>query len=72
VIDSPSITCGRCRTTSTLEDWKGPVGAELTANRFQCPKCAWAFERRVAMRYGQHVIKCQSVDPELALVGGGR
>jgi len=60
------------RPLSRLDQWKGPAGAELPPNRFQCPKCAWAFERRVAIRYGQTVVRCVAVDPELSLAGGVR
>ena len=68
----PSITCGRCAASAPLDKWKGPAGAELPANRFQCPACSWAFERRVVIRYEQHVVRCVAVDPELSLVGGAR
>lgn len=70
VILDPSITCGRCAATSPLDRWKGPAGAEFPPNRFQCPKCAWSFERRLVVRHGQHVIRCVAVDPELSLAGG--
>ena len=69
MIIEPSITCGRCAATAPLDQWKGPAGAELPPNRFQCPRCSWAFERRVVFRSGLNVIRCIAVPPELPLGG---
>ena len=64
----PSITCGVCSTTSPLLDWKGAEGAELRSNRYQCPRCSYAFERRLLSdRYGIPRIHLKRVDAELAL-----
>lgn len=71
MILDPSITCGRCSETSQIDQWKGAPGAELPANRFECPKCSCAFERRAVIYHGEHRLALVPVDSELPLAGGG-
>lgn len=64
----PTITCGQCRKTSSLAAWKGPTGAEHQANRFQCPSCHAAWERRMETdRWGRSAMQWVPVDAELPL-----
>ena len=43
-----SITCGQCGATSTIDEWTTTaVAGELPRNMYQCPKCRYAFERRM-------------------------
>ncbi len=42
-----NITCANCGKTADVDNWTTrPVTGELPRNRFQCPSCNWAFERR--------------------------
>jgi hypothetical protein len=69
-VNEPVITCGRCAASAPLDQWKGLAGAELPANRFQCPACSWAFERRATRnKYGFPNINLVTVDSELPLAG---
>jgi len=36
-----TITCGRCKQTSTFVDWSG------SWNLFRCPNCGYTFRRKV-------------------------
>lgn len=65
-----TVTCAKCGAPSSLAAWKGPKGAELPSNKFQCPVCTWAFERRPGVKRGLHVVECVEIDRELPLAGG--
>lgn len=68
----PTITCGMCCKTSSLEAWKGPAGAKHPANRFQCPSCHAAWERRMKTdSWGRSAMQWVQVDAELPLTGRG-
>jgi hypothetical protein len=70
-VSDVTITCAKCAAVSPFDSWKGPRGAELPPNRFQCPRCAWAFERKPKTdRWGSHRIALTPVNPELPLAGG--
>jgi predicted RNA-binding Zn-ribbon protein involved in translation (DUF1610 family) len=48
VMDSGmTMSCGRCGETADAEAWtRTAVAGELPRNRYQCPGCGFAFERR--------------------------
>jgi len=46
-MDGFKIRCGNCGVESDLDDFtRTPINGELPRNRYQCPNCHYAFERR--------------------------
>ena len=42
-----NMQCGKCGHEADIDEWvKTPIAGKLPRNRYQCPKCHFAFERR--------------------------
>ena len=62
-----TITCGRCKQNSPLENWCDTGIVTLPRGHYQCPRCRYAFKRQAQpdRKRWEPFIKLQEIDANL-------